>query len=386
MAKSPHLKELELPEPLLLGPGPSNFSSAVLGALSKPPLGYMNPSFLQVMADIQTLLRQCFKTSNETTLAISGTGSAAMEAAISNLIEPGDVVLVCIKGYFGKRIVDMARRYGADVRHKEISWGAVFSLEEIESLINEHKPFLVCLVMVETSTGALQDLKAVGKLCHDHGALLLVDAVTGFCTSPLLVDEWEIDACFSCSQKGLSCCPGASPLTMSPRAMQKVAARKTPVANWYLDLGMLMKYWTGSSRVYHHTPPMNLFYALREALRLVVAEGLENVWARHAEAAQYLAVELTRRGIKLLITEEAARSPALTTVRVPDGVNPAEICRKLLEDGVELGAGMGDLQGKVWRVGLMGQNAKKKNVDTLMKLLDKHLRSTGPAQNGDATH
>lgn len=371
---SPKPEALQLPNRLLLGPGPSNFSQEVLSALGQPPLGYMDPSFLKVMTDVQALLRYAFQTRNETTLAISGTGSAAMEAALANVIEPGDVVLVCVSGYFGRRLVEMAKRYGADVRHKEIAWGSVFSLEEIRALLAEHCPTLVCLVMVETSTGALQPLEGLGKLCHEFGALLLVDAVTGLCTSPLHVDKWDIDICYSCSQKGLSCCPGASPLTMGPRAMEKVASRKSPVANWYLDLPLLMKYWAGNTRVYHHTPPISVFYALREALRLVAEEGLEAIWARHANTARYFAQQLNSRNLRLHVPEEEQRSPALTTVVVPDKVDAAAVCRSLLAEGVEIGVGIGELAGKVWRVGLMGCNSRRQSVDRLVQLLDKHVK------------
>lgn len=373
VAERPKLSPLAVPEKLLLGPGPSNFSPEVLSAFSYPPLGYLDPNFLKVMAEVQELLRYCFQTRNETTLAISGTGSAAMEAAMANLIEPGDVVLVAVSGYFGRRFVEMAKRYGADVRHKEISWGSVFSLDEIREMLSEHHPALFCVVMAETSTGALQPLEGLGDLCREFGCLLLVDAVTGLCTSPLYVDKWGIDACYSCSQKGLSCCPGASPLTLGPRAMEKVFGRKTPVANWYLDLSLLMQYWAGATRVYHHTPPINLLYGLREALRLVAAEGLEQVWKRHRDTAAYFFKQLESRKLKLHIANERERAPALTTVGVPDKIDPLAVCRSLLAEGVEVGIGIGELAGKVWRVGFMGCNSKRENVDILMRLLDKHL-------------
>ncbi|OEH76077.1 alanine-glyoxylate aminotransferase apoenzyme [Cyclospora cayetanensis] len=364
--------------------GPAKYCSSTHKGLCRalPPLGYMDPKFLQVMRDVQALLRYCFQTRNETTLAISGTGSAAMEAALANSIEPGDVVLVCVNGYFGCRLAEMASRYGADVRRSDIAWGSVFSLQDIRALLDEHRPSLVCMVMVETSTGALQPLEGVGALCHEFGALLLVDAVTGFCTSPLLVDEWEIDICYSCSQKGLSCCPGASPLTVSPRALAVMNARKSPVANWYLDLSLLMKYWAGNARVYHHTPPMNIFYGMREAMRLVAEEGLEAVWLRHRAVAQYFAQGLRKRGLQLHVTQETHRSPALTTVVVPPQQDAAALCRTLLQEGVEIGVGIGSLAGKVWRIGLMGYNATRDNVDRLLGLLDKHLDFKGTVGDG----
>ncbi|KAL8447282.1 hypothetical protein Emed_004493 [Eimeria media] len=373
----PRVETIQLPQRLLLGPGPTNFPPEVLKALSLPPLGYLDPHFLQVLADVQSLLRYCFQTQNETTIAISGTGSAAMEAALANLIEEGDRVLVAVKGYFGLRLEEMARRYGADVRVIKKPWGSVFSLEELREALTQHRPALLCVVMAETSTGALQPLEGLGALCREFGCLLLVDAVTGLCTSPLYVDQWSIDACYSCSQKGLSCCPGASPLTMSPRAMEKVAARKTPVKNWYLDLSLLLRYWGvgphKGPRVYHHTPPMNLLYGLREALRLIAAEGLEAVWRRHHEVASYLTQQLEARGLRVHVQQEAHRAPALTTVVVPPQVDAAALCKNLLGEGVEVGAGIGELAGKVWRVGLMGNNAKRENVDILVRLLSKQL-------------
>ncbi|KAL8435028.1 hypothetical protein ACSSS7_002744 [Eimeria intestinalis] len=373
----PRVETIQFPQRLLLGPGPTNFPPEVLRALSLPPLGYLDPHFLQVLLDVQGLLRYCFQTENDVTLAISGTGSAAMEAALANLIEDGDRVLVAINGYFGLRLQEMARRYGADVRVISKPWGSIFSMEDLRAALEQHRPALLCIVMAETSTGALQPLEGLGCLCHELDCLLLVDAVTGLCTSPLYVDQWSIDACYSCSQKGLSCCPGASPLTMSPRAMEKVAARKTPVKNWYLDLSLLLRYWglpnEPAPRVYHHTPPMNVLYGLRESLRLIAAEGLEAVWLRHRDVAQYLTQQLEGRGLRMHVQQERYRSPALSTVVVPPHLDAAAVCRSLLADGVEVGAGIGELAGKIWRVGLMGNNAKRENVDTLVRLLCKHL-------------
>ncbi|KAL8272973.1 hypothetical protein Esti_003141 [Eimeria stiedai] len=380
---APRVETIQLPQRLLLGPGPTNFPPEVLKALSLPPLGYLDPHFLQVLADVQQLLRYCFQTRNEVTIAVSGTGSAAMEAALANLIEEGDRVLVAVNGYFGLRLEEMARRYGADVWVLKKPWGSVFSLEELRAALEQQRPALLCIVMAETSTGALQPLEALGALCREFGCLLLVDAVTGLCTSPLYVDQWSIDACYSCSQKGLSCCPGASPLTLSPRAMHKVAARKTPVKNWYLDLPLLLRYWgwgpgalAGGPRAYHHTPPVNLLYGLREALRLIAAEGLEAVWRRHREVASYLAQQLEAQGLRMHVQREGDRCPALSTVVVSPHVEAAALCKNLLAEGVEVGVGIGELAGKVWRVGLMGHNAKRENVDTLVRLLSKHLPSS----------
>ncbi|KAL8424489.1 hypothetical protein Efla_003514 [Eimeria flavescens] len=367
LVAAPVLKSLELPERLLLGPGPSNFSQEVLHALSLRPLGYMDPAFLQLLDQVQQLLRYCFQTENEVTLAVSGTGSAAMETALANLIEEGDVVLVAVNGYFGRRLAEMASRYGADVRVEEIPWGSVFSLDALQAALLKHRPRLLCVVSAETSTGALQPLEGLGALCREQECLLLVDAVTSLAMSPLYVDRWLIDVCFSCSQKGLSCCPGASPLTFGPRALEKIRRRSKPVRTWYLDLHLLLKYWhptaaaaaavgevaaaaaagkAAAARVYHHTPPMNVLYGLREALRLVAAEGLENVWRRHKETAAYLTEQLAARGLCLHVKEETHRAPALSAVVVPAGVDAAAVCRCLLSEGVEVGVGMGELAGK----------------------------------------
>ena len=227
--------------------------------------------------------------------------------------------------------------------------------------------------MAETSTGALQPLEGLGCLCRKYEALLLVDAVTGLATSPLFVDAWMIDVCYSCSQKGLSCCPGVSPLTVGPRAIEKIRSRKTPVSNWYLDLSLLMKYWSGDKRCYHHTPPISLLFALREALRALAKEGLENVWRRHKETADFFAAQLQQRGIQLHVQREEYRSPALTTVSVPKGVSAASVAAALLQEGVEIGLGIGQLEGKVWRVGFMGANANIGNAEKLLLLLDKYI-------------
>jgi alanine-glyoxylate transaminase/serine-glyoxylate transaminase/serine-pyruvate transaminase len=366
------LKPLEIPAKLLLGPGPSNAHPTVLQAMSTTPLGHLDPDFLGVMDEIQSLLRYVWQTENPLTIAVSGTGSAAMEATIANAVEPGDVVLIGVAGYFGNRLVDMAGRYGADVRTITKPWGQVFSLEELRAAVETHRPAILALVHAETSTGARQPLEGVGELCREFGTLLLVDTVTSLGGVPIFLDDWGVDLAYSCSQKGLGCSPGASPFTMSPRAWEKLQRRSTKVTNWYLDMNLLSKYW-GSERVYHHTAPINLYYGLREALRLVAEEGLANCWQRHQKNVEYLWEGLESLGLSMHVEREY-RLPTLTTVRIPEGVDGKTTAKQLLtEHGIEVGGGLGELAGKVWRVGLMGFNSRKESVDRLIEALGQVL-------------
>jgi alanine-glyoxylate transaminase/serine-glyoxylate transaminase/serine-pyruvate transaminase len=367
------LSPLEVPNRLLLGPGPSNAHPAVLQAMNTTPLGHLDPAFLALMDEIQSLLRYVWQTENPHTIAVSGTGTAAMEATLANTVEPGDVVLIGVAGYFGNRLVDMAGRYGADVRTITKPWGQVFSVDEISTALETHKPAILALVHAETSTGARQPLEDVGELCRKHGTLLLVDTVTSLGGVPIFLDEWGVDLAYSCSQKGLGCSPGASPFTMSPRAMEKLQKRETKVANWYLDMLLLGKYW-GSERIYHHTAPINLYYGLREALRLVAEEGLANCWQRHQKNVEYLWQSLEEIGLKMHVAKEY-RLPTLTTVCIPDGVDGKAVARQLLlEHNIEVGGGLGELAGKVWRVGLMGFNSRPESVDRLVAALKEVLK------------
>ncbi|WP_404789909.1 alanine--glyoxylate aminotransferase family protein [Altericista sp. CCNU0014] len=364
----PNLAPLSLPERLLLGPGPSNANPAVLEAMKTPPLGHLDPAFLGVMDEIQALLRYVWQTQNPLTIAVSGTGTAAMEATIANSIEPGDKVLIGVAGYFGNRLVDMAGRYGADVQTITKPWGQVFSLAELRAAMETHRPRILALVHAETSTGACQPMAGVGDLCREFDCLLLLDTVTSLGGAPVFLDEWGVDLAYSCSQKGLGCSPGASPFTMGDRAMEKLHQRNTKVANWYLDMNLLGKYW-GSERVYHHTAPVNLYYALREALRLLAEEGIENSWRRHQQNVEYLWAGLEDMGLQLHVDREF-RLPTLTTVKVPDGADSKAIARRLLDEfNIEIGGGLGELAGKVWRVGLMGFNSRKESVDRLLEAL-----------------
>ena len=362
--------KINIPERLLLGPGPSNAHPDVVAAMNRQPIGHLDPVYLDLMDEVQAMMRYVWQTENPMTLPISGTGSAAMEATLANAVEPGDVVLVGVNGYFGKRLVDMAGRYRADVRSISKPWGQVFSLGELRAALEEHRPAILALVHAETSTGARQPLEGVGDLCREFDCLLLIDTVTSLGAIPIFLDEWKVDMAYSCSQKGLSCPPGSSPFTMGERALQKLDKRQTQVANWYLDISLLRNYW-GKGRTYHHTAPVNMTYAIREALTLVAQEGLENAWERHQKTAEKLWDGLADLGLSCHVDKEY-RLPTLTTVKVPDGIDAKAVTSKLLsEHNMEIGNGLGELGGKVWRIGLMGYNSQPENVDRVLTALGK---------------
>lgn len=364
--------QLDVPPRLLLGPGPSNAHPRVLQALSMRQVGHLDPKFIKLMNEIQELLRYAWQTDNTLTIPVSGTGSAAMEASLANTVEPGDVVLVGVNGYFGLRLVDMAGRYGGDVRQIDKPWGAVFSLDDLRAGLEQHRPSILALVHAETSTGARQPLAGVADLCREFDCLLLIDSVTSLGGVPLMLDEWGVDVAYSGSQKCLSCPPGIAPLTLGPRAVEKLNDRKTKVANWYLDMSLLSKYW-GSERTYHHTAPINMNYALREALRLVAEEGLEARWARHQATAELFWDGLAAMGIECHVPHEY-RLPSLTTVRVPDGVDAKAVASRLLREyNIEIAGGFGPLAGQIWRVGLMGFNSRPENVMLLLAALKEVL-------------
>ena len=369
--------EFNPPDRLLLGPGPSQVHPRVLRAMSAPLLGHLDPAFVQMMEDVKNLLRVVFATTNPLTIPISGTGSAGMEACLVNLLEPGDECIVGVNGVFGTRMADVAERAGALVRRVEAPWGKIVRPEQIEAALkNASKPKLVAVVHAETSTGAWQPLPEIAKLAHDHGALMLADCVTSLGGVPVLIDEWGIDAAYSGTQKCLSCPPGLSPLTFGPRAVDVVTSRKTKVQSWYLDLSLLARYW-GEERVYHHTAPITMNYALREALRLVVEEGLEARFARHRANHEALAAGLAPLGLGLA-AEAGRRLPMLNAVTVPDGVDEAKVRGRLLnEQGIEIGGGLGPMKGKVWRIGLMGESSRRANVLTVLAALEDALRAEG---------
>ncbi len=366
------LKPLDIPARLLLGPGPSNADPVVLAAMDRQPIGHLDKAYLQLMDEVQSLMRYAWQTNNRMTLPVSGTGSAAMEATLANTIESGDKVLVCVNGYFGHRLVDMAGRYGAEVSSIHRAWGEVFTLADIRAALEAHRPQIMALVHAETSTGVCQPMEGIGDLCREYDCLLILDTVTSLGGVPLFLDQWGVDLAYSCSQKGLSCPPGSSPFTMSDRALTKLNNRQSKVANWYLDMSLLSNYW-GKGRTYHHTAPVNMTYAIREALRLLAEEGLENRWARHQNAAERLYAGLEDMGLTCHVPREH-RLHTLTTVRIPAGVDGKAVTNKLIDDhNLELGGGLGDLAGKVWRVGLMGYNATPENVDTFLAALKQVL-------------
>ncbi len=368
--------QLAMPHRLLMGPGPSNMSPRVRQALGTNEVGHLDPSFIQLMNETQELLRYVWQTDNQFTIPVSGTGSAAMEAGLANCVEPGDVVLIGVNGYFGERLCDMASRYGADVRRIEKPWGEVFTEEEIGEALDRHNPVILGLVHGETSTGAVQPMHGIGKLCREFKCLLLLDTVTSLGGVPIFLDKWHVDIAYSCSQKCLSCPPGIGPLTLGPRALEKINNRKTKVPNWYLDMTMVGKYW-GKERTYHHTAPINMNYAFREALRVVADEGLEARWERHKTNAELLWEGLEELEIGCLVDKEI-RLPSLTTPLIPNGVDGKAVSSHMLENyNIEIFPGMGQLAGKVWRIGLMGYNSRAENVLLLLAAMEKALEAVG---------
>lgn len=359
------------PRRLLLGPGPSMVHPRVLQALSTPMVGHLDPAFLGIMDDVQRLLRQTFQTTHPFTIAVSGTGSAGMEAAIINVVEPGDSVIVGVNGVFGTRLATVVERCGGKAIRLEVPWGQVIPEEMIDQALRRSGPVkAVVLVQAETSTGAWQPIEPISALCRHHGALLIVDAVTSLGGVPVEVDRWNIDICYSGTQKCLSCPPGLAPLTISPAAMAVIKRRRTPCQSWYLDMALIADYWAAESRAYHHTAPISMLYALREALRLVEEEGLPSRFARHRMNSDALVAGLVELGLAPL-PPEGARLPMLTCVTVPSQVDEAVVRRQLLQQfGIEIGGGLGPLKGKVWRIGLMGESCTEANVLTLLNALE----------------
>ncbi len=363
----------EITETLLMGPGPSSVPKEIYEALSTYSLGHLDPHFIRIMDDIKVSLQSLFQTKNQLTIPMSGTGSAGMETCFVNLVEPGDKVLILSNGVFGKRMQDLAGRLRAEVDALEFEWGTPVVPEAVEKKLNSASYDLIAVVHAETSTGVKNPIEEISKLVTQTGALFLVDSVTGLGGIPVKTDEWKIDAIYSGTQKCLSCPPGLSPVSMSERAVQKIKDRKSKVPNWYLDLTMIINYWSGEKRAYHHTAPINMLYALNEAVHLILDEGLENVYRRHAEVHQYLGRELEKLGINFYV-DAPYRLPMLNAVTIPDGVDDAAVRTHLLEKHhIEIGGGLGPLAGKIWRIGLMGHTARKENVDRLVKGLKEVL-------------
>lgn len=353
---------------VLMGPGPSDVPAEVLDALSQPTIGHLDPEFLRVLDETQAMLRTVFGTKNTLTLPISATGSAGMEACFVNLLEPGDHALICRNGVFGGRMAEVARRCGAEVTLVDAPWGRAIDPDEVARVASTRAFKVLALVHAETSTGVLQDLSPFRTIADSCGALLLVDAVTSLGGVPVDVDRMGIDAVYSGTQKCLSCPPGLSPISISDRALQVVSKRKTPVRSWYLDLSLIGQYF-GGNRVYHHTAPVNMVFALHAALRLVLEEGLEARYARHRAQANALYAGLEGLGLELVV-DEAVRLPPLTLVRIPEGVEDGEVRAKLLRDhDLEIGGGLGELKGKTWRIGLMGASATPRHVTLCIEAL-----------------
>jgi alanine-glyoxylate transaminase/serine-glyoxylate transaminase/serine-pyruvate transaminase len=364
------------PRRLLMGPGPSNVHPRVLAAMATPLVGHLDPAFLEIMNRTRDLLRFVFQTENELTLPIAGTGSAGMEAALCNLLEEGDEILIAVNGYFGDRLSEMAVRCRARLRRLEVPWGEVFRPEQVEKALREHPPKVLAMVHAETSTGALQPVEEMVRLAHEHGALFLLDTVTSLGGVPVEVDRWGVDACYSGTQKCLSCPPGLAPITFSTPAREALRNRRTKVQSWYLDLGLIQQYW-GQERIYHHTAPISMNYALYEALRLIHEEGLAARNDRHRLNAEALWTGLEAMGLELFVPLEY-RLPTLNTVCIPEGVSDARVRGRLLnEHGIEIGGGLGELKGRIWRIGLMGYSSSGENVLQFLGALERVLRAEG---------
>lgn len=375
-------RDLDPGERLLMGPGPSNVPARVLQALAAPCIGHLDPGFLSVMNETQQLLRHLFQTENALTIPVSGTGSAGMEACFVNLVEPGDEVLVAVNGVFGTRMADIVRRLGGQILRVDAEWGRAVDPAAVAEALRGRSPRVVAVVHAETSTGACTPLADIARLSREAGALLLVDCVTSLGGMEVPVDALGVDAAYSGTQKCLSCPPGLAPLTFSPAAVARLEGRRHPVGSWYLDLGMVRDYW-GTERKYHHTAPVNMIWALREALRLIAEEGLAARFARHRLHHRALVAGLEAMGLEMLVPE-SERLPMLNAVRIPEGIEDAKIRRALLQEfGIEIGAGLGPLAGKIWRIGLMGHSCRSKNVLLVLAALTTLLRAEGFRLRGD---
>mgnify|MGYP006276489419 FL=1 len=363
----------DIQEVLLMGPGPSCVPPSVSQAMAKPTIGHLDPYFIQIMDSIKERLRTLLNTANELTIPMSGTGSAGMEAAFVNLIEKGDPVLILKNGVFGMRMEDVATRLGADVDVLEFEWGTPVLADQVQTKLKEKHYAIVAVVHAETSTGVCNPVAEIGKLLQGSQTIYLVDAVTSLGGLEMRMDDWGIDALYSGTQQCLSCPPGLAPLSFSPKAMAKLESRQTKVPNWYLDLTLIMSYWKGASRAYHHTAPINMHYGLYQALQLILEEGLDAVYARHLENHKLLVQGLADMGLEMLVDPDY-RLPMLNSVKIPPGVDEAQVRGNLLKKHkIEIGAGLGPLAGKIWRIGLMGHTARPENVERLLTALRAEL-------------
>ena len=369
--------ELKPSPRILLGPGPSDVNPRVLKAMTTPMLGYMDAEFIQIMDETADMLRAAFGTKNALTLPVSGTGMSGMEAALCNVIEPDDEIIVCIKGYFGGRIADIAERLGGKPTIVEAEWGTIIPPEKVEDALKKVKAKVVAIVHVETSTGILQPLDEISEIVHNHDALFLVDCVTSLGGQPVDLDRRCIDIAYSGTQKCLGGPPGLAPISFSEKAVEAIKNRKTKIPSFYFDMTLLERYWSGEKRAYHHTLSMTMVYALREALRVVLEEGLDARYERHQRNAEMLKSGLTAMGLEL-IAQEGYRAPMLTTVAIPDGISDVNIRKSLISKyGIEIGGGLGDFAGKAWRIGLMGESSTQSNVLLILSVLEKLLSKEG---------
>ena len=377
------------PQRTLMGPGPSDVSPRVLEAMGRPTVGHLDPTFVSLMDEIKELMRYAFQTGNTLTMPVSAPGSAGMETCFVNIVEAGDKVIICQNGVFGGRMKENVERCGAEAVMVQDDWGRAVDPSKLEDALKKHPDAkVVAFVHAETSTGALSDAKTLCDIAHKHDCLTIVDAVTSLGGVPLLVDDWGIDAIYSGSQKCLSCTPGLSPVSFNERALEKVRNRDSKVQSWFLDLNLVMGYWGdsgGGARSYHHTAPVNALYGLHESLTILQEEGLENAWQRHAENHAALRAGIEAMGLSFIVPKDE-RLPQLNSVTIPDGVDDAAVRKQLLNDfQLEIGAGLGALAGKVWRIGLMGHACNKKNVLFCLGALDAALGAmSAPIERGVA--
>ena len=372
-----YIKEFQPPSRILMGPGPSNVHPRVLQAMTAPILGHLDSQFFEVMEDVCDMLRQVYHTDNYMTLPLSSTGTGAMEASCVNLLEPGDTAIICRNGYFGDRLADIAKRCGAEVFVVDSSWGNPVDIEALDEELNKHpKVKMVGMVHAETSTGSLSPLTRAIEMTHEHDALIVVDAVTSLGSHDVRMDEWDIDVCYSASQKCLGAPPGLAPISLGSRAMAVINERRTPVQSFYFNLKDLQAYWS-ETHAYHHTSPISMTYALRESLRMMMEEGINERLKRHARTSAALRAGVEALGLEVLADPQYRLNP-LTAALIPAGVDEAVVRRKLINDyNIEIGAGLGDLQGKVWRIGLMGESARESNVFAFLSALERILPDQG---------